>query len=69
MNIDNLTTVESLGQFLKGNQTIAFSVLVNKTERYQFTQQILVKFSYQTGSKQDKWLITRFMMKMTGYSR
>jgi hypothetical protein len=27
MNIENLTTVESLDQFLQGNQDIAFSVL------------------------------------------
>jgi hypothetical protein len=37
MNIENLTTVESLDQFLQGNQAIAFSVLGDKTERYQFT--------------------------------
>jgi hypothetical protein len=69
MNIENLTTVESLDQFLQGNQAVAFSVLGDKTERYQFTQKILVKFSYQTCSRQDKGLITRFLMKMTGYSR
>lgn len=69
MNIENLTTVESLDQFLQGNQAIAFSVLGDKTERYQFTQKILVKFTYQTCSRQDKGLITRFLMKMTGYSR
>jgi hypothetical protein len=69
MNIENLTTVESLDQFLQGNQAIAFSVLGDKTERYQFTQKILVKFTYQTCSKNDKGLIRRFLMKMTGYSR
>jgi hypothetical protein len=37
MNSENLTTVESLAQFLQGNQAIAFSVLGDKTERYQFT--------------------------------
>jgi hypothetical protein len=69
MNIENLTTVESLDQFLQGNQAIAFSVLGDKTERYQFTQKILVKFTYQTCSKKDKGLIRRFLMKVTGYSR
>jgi hypothetical protein len=58
MNIENLTTLESLDQFLQGNRSIAFSVLGDKTERYQFTQKILVKFTYQTCSKQDKGLIT-----------
>jgi hypothetical protein len=69
MNSENLTTVESLDQFLQGNQAIAFSVLGDKAERYQFTQKILVKFKYQTCSKKDKGLIRRFLMKMTGYSR
>jgi hypothetical protein len=68
-NIDNLTTVESLDQFLQGKQVIALGVLGDKTERYQFTQKILVKFTYQTCSKKDKGLISRFLMKMTGYSR
>jgi hypothetical protein len=69
MNSEDLTTVESLDQFLQGNQAIAFSILGDKTERYQFTQKILVKFTYQTCSKKDKGLIRRFLMKMTGYSR
>ncbi len=69
MNSENLTTVESLAQFLQGNQAIAFSVFGDKTERYQFTQKILVKFTYQTCSKKDKGLIRGFLMKMTGYSR
>ena len=69
MNIETLTTVESLEHFLQGNQAIAFSVLGEKAERYQFTQKILVKFAYQTRSRKDKGLITRFLVKMTGYSR
>ena len=69
MNIENLTTIESLDQFLQGNQAIAFSVLGDKTERYQLTQKILVKFAYQTCSKKGKGVITRFLVKMTGYSR
>jgi hypothetical protein len=35
MNSENLTTVESLDQFLQGNQAIAFSVLEDKTERHK----------------------------------
>ena len=38
MNIENLTTIESLDHFLQGSQDIAFSVLGEKVERYQFTQ-------------------------------
>jgi hypothetical protein len=69
MDSENLTTVESLDQFLQGNQAIAFSVLGDKTERYQFTQKVLVKFTYQTCSKKDKGSILRFLMKMAAYSR
>jgi hypothetical protein len=46
MNSEKLTTVESLDQFLQGNQAIAFSVLGDKTGRYKFTQKIRVKFTY-----------------------
>jgi len=45
MNIDNLDTTEALDKFLKGNQSVAFSVLGGKQERYQFIRKILVKFS------------------------
>jgi hypothetical protein len=46
MNSEKLTTVESLDQFLQGNQAIAFSVLGDKTGHYKFTQKIRVKFTY-----------------------
>jgi hypothetical protein len=69
MNSGSLTTVESLEHFLQGNQAIAFSVLGDKTERYQFTQKTLVKFNYHSCSRKDKGLISRFLIKMTGYSR
>ncbi len=65
MNIESLATVESLDQFLQDNQVIAFNVLGDKTQRYQFTQKILVKFSYQTCSRKGKGLITRFLMNLT----
>jgi hypothetical protein len=68
LNIENLTTVGSRDQSLKGNQTIAFRVLGDKTERYQLTQKIRVKFTYQTYSKKDKGLIRRRLIKMTWYS-
>jgi len=70
MNVDNSTTTESLNEFIQGNQAIAFRVLGDKAERYQFIQKMLVKFRYIiTRSKSDKGIITRFLMKVTGYSR
>jgi len=69
MNIENLNTIESLDDFLQGSQIIAYSVLGDKTERYQFINKTLVKFSYITCSKRDKGVIKRFILKISGYSR
>ena len=69
MNIKNLNTIEAIGEFLQGNQTVAFSVLGDKKERYQFVQSTLIKFRYMTLSKVDKGIVIRFLMKMTEYSR
>ena len=69
MNIENLSTIESLENFLQGSQTIAYSVPGDKTERYQFINKTLVKFSYITCSKRDKGVIKRFILKISGYSR
>jgi hypothetical protein len=44
MNSANPTTVKPLDQFLRGNEAVDFNVLGDKTERYQFTQKILVTF-------------------------
>lgn len=69
MNIENLTTIESLENFLQGNQVIAYSVLGDKTERYQFIRKTLVKFNYLTRTKKDKGVLKRFLRKISGYSR
>jgi len=69
MNVDKLNTIKSLEDFLQGNQAIAFSVLGDKSERYRFIQKILIRFQYVTCLKSDKGIITRFLMKVTGYSR
>ena len=36
IKIENLSTIEALKNFLQGKQTVAYSVLGDKTERYQF---------------------------------
>ncbi len=69
MNIKNLNTIEAIDEFLQGNQAVAFSVLGDKKERYQFVQSTLIKFRYMTLSKMDKGIVIRFLMKMTEYSR
>jgi len=57
MNIENLSTIGSLDNFLQGNQAIAYSVLGDKTECYQFIRKTLVKFNYATCPKKDKGVI------------
>ncbi len=69
MNIESLSTIESIENFLQGNQAIAYSVLGGKTERYQFIRKTLVKFSYATCSKKHKGVINAFLRKISGYSR
>ena len=69
MTIKNLNTIEMLKAFLDGNQSVAFSVLGNKTERYQFIQTTLVKFNYITLPRKNKSIVIQYLMKMTEYSR
>ncbi len=59
INVGNLTIIESLEHFLEGNPAIAFRVLGEKSDRYQFVEKILVKFRYITCWKSDKGIITR----------
>jgi hypothetical protein len=54
MNIENLTTIEELERFIQGNQTVAFTVLGDKNQRYQFIQKTLIKFRYITLKKTTK---------------
>jgi len=69
MNIENLTTIEDLERFIQGNQAVAFTVLGDKHQRYQFIQKTLIKFGYITLSKPDKGIVSRYLRKVTGYSR
>jgi hypothetical protein len=45
MNIENLTTIKKLENFIKGNQAEAFSVLGDKNEPYQFIQKNSLNFA------------------------
>ncbi len=69
MNIENLTTIEDLEHFVQGNQAVAFTILGDKHQRYQFIQRTLIKFGYITLKKSDKGIVSRYLQKVTGYSR
>jgi len=69
MNLQALTTLPQLEDFLAGTQPVAFSVLSTKDERYQWIQASLITFEYLTLSKPHKGLVRRYLEKMSGYSR
>jgi transposase InsO family protein len=69
MNINALTTMAQLEEFLAGIQPVAFSVLSTKDECYQWIQATLIQFEYLTLSKPHKGLVRRYLEKISGYSR
>ena len=68
MELEQLTTLEAISQFLKGTQAVAFSVATHKQERYHWVHKILGKHHYMRLNKLNKGLITCYLMKVTGYS-
>lgn len=69
MNLDKLTTIEQMADFLTGNQPIAFSLSANKDEHYAFIEKMLKRFHYAQCKRKDKGIIRRFLQKISGYSR
>ena len=68
MSLDQLTTIEAIQQFLDGTQAVAFGIATDKQERYRWVQKTLVKHQYILLNKADKGVITRYLIKVTGYS-
>ena len=68
MSLEQLTTITAVKQFLAGTQAVAFGVLTTKKERYSWIQKTLVKHQYMILGKTDKGSMTRYLMKVTGYS-
>ena len=68
MSLDQLTTIEAIQQFLNGTQAVAFAIATHKQERYRWVQKTLVKHQYILLNKRDKGVITRYLIKVTGYS-
>ena len=69
MSLEQLTTIEAISQFLEGTQAVAFNVAMRKQDRYRWIQKTLVTFRYWQLGKTDKGVVTRYLMKVTGYSR
>lgn len=69
MKLDDLTTIERLRDFLSGTQAVAFVVNGGKDASYRWIQGELVRFCYLSCSRQDKGVVIRYLMKVSGYSR
>ena len=69
MNLDNLTSIDQLTDFLSGTQTVAFSVLSSPAARYEWVQKTLVRFGYLTLRKPHQGIVIRVLIKVSGYSR
>ena len=69
MNLDNLTSIDQLTEFLSGTQTVAFSVPSSPAARYEWVQKTLIRFRYRTLSRRDQGVVIRVLIKVSGYSR
>ena len=69
MNINKLTTIEQLVDFLDGNQAVAYQLRLSKDENYRQVAQLLIRYHYRTQSRKAKGIIKCFLAKVTGYSR
>ncbi len=69
MNLKDLKNTEELQTFLKGPQSVAFSLPGNKTAQYTFIQSTLKQFHYRALKKRQKTLLLCFLLQVTGCSR
>lgn len=69
MKLQDLTTVDQLREFLSGTRAVAFSVISDKDECYRWLQGELARFRYLKRSREDKGVIMRYLIKVSGYSR
>ena len=67
MSLEQLTTLEAINQFLEGTQPVVFNLATDKRERYRWVQKTLVKHRYLLLGKVDRGIVTRYLMKVTGY--
>jgi len=66
MKLEDLTTLDQLVEFLAGTQAVAFSVISDKDTCYRWIQGERVKFRYLKCSRQEKGVVIRYLMKISG---
>ena len=68
MNDSPLKTIEELKRFLKSSTLLAFKGL-RGNEIYEWVEDTIIKFDYQTLGKKDKGIVKKYLEKITGLSR
>lgn len=67
MNDRHLVTLRQLEAFTRATRSVIF-VGASRREKYQWVDELLVRFFYFTLRKRDKTTVRAYIMKMTGYS-
>jgi len=67
MSDKNLVTLQQLEAFTRASRHVVF-IGASRKEKYQWVDDLLVRFFYFTLRKRDKITIRRYLMRMTGYS-
>lgn len=67
MNDSHMVSIAQIKEFLKVAKGVKFTGSSRK-ERYQWIEEVLLRFRYFTLRKKDKSILKGYIMKMTGYS-
>ncbi len=68
MNDGNLQTIEQVRQFLGGSEALFFRAL-SMGEKYNWIEEVMIRFSYHRLKRAEKGVIRRYMGRITGYFR
>lgn len=68
MNDSHIVSIAQIKEFLKINDGIKFCA-VSKKEKYQWIENVLMKFGYFRLRKKEKSIVKKYIRRMTGLSR
>ncbi|MCP3668265.1 MAG: transposase family protein [Gammaproteobacteria bacterium] len=67
MNDSHIDTLDKVRKFLGGTDQLELAIY-GKKNRYEFIKQTLMRFKYNTLSRQDKGAVLRYIARISGYS-
>lgn len=67
MTDSHIVTLTQIKEFIKVDTAIKFKAL-SKKEKYEWINEVLVRFKYFTQRKKDKGIVREYIIKMTGLS-